>query len=105
MRQVFNLSSAQPFHCGIARLPEGGKRQSLEAKARTLLSVLPCRAVPSSAGDHYARIKITRQRAGLSLDENDLWIAASTLAFDATLVTRDRDFQQIEGLKVEDWTV
>jgi predicted nucleic acid-binding protein len=39
------------------------------------------------------------------LDENDLWIAATALALDAVLVTRDSDFQQIEGLSVNDWTV
>jgi predicted nucleic acid-binding protein len=39
-----------------------------------------------------------QQRAGLPLDENDLWIAATALAIDATLVTRDTDFRSIEGL-------
>jgi predicted nucleic acid-binding protein len=39
------------------------------------------------------------------LDENDLWIAATALALDAVLITRDGDFQQIEGLSVNDWTV
>jgi predicted nucleic acid-binding protein len=38
------------------------------------------------------------------LDENDLWIAATAVALDAVLVSRDSDFQQIEGLKVDDWT-
>jgi predicted nucleic acid-binding protein len=38
------------------------------------------------------------------LDENDLWIAATALATGATLITRDGDFQQIEGLSVQDWT-
>jgi len=32
------------------------------------------------------------------LDENDLWIAATALALDATLVSRDGAFQTIEGL-------
>ena len=37
--------------------------------------------------------------------KNDLWIAATALALDAVLITRDSDFQQIEGLSVNDWTV
>jgi predicted nucleic acid-binding protein len=49
-------------------------------------------------------VKIARQRKGLTLDENDLWIAACALALQATLVSRDGDFGQIEGLNVEDWT-
>ena len=32
------------------------------------------------------------------LDENDLWIAATALVMNATLVTRDGDFRAIEGL-------
>jgi predicted nucleic acid-binding protein len=40
----------------------------------------------------------TRRQRGLILDENDLWIAATTIALDATLVTRDSDFSGIDGL-------
>ena len=61
--------------------------------------------MPEIAGDYYARIKLTCQRKGLDLDENDLWIAATALALAAVLVTRDSDFQQVDALKVEDWTV
>jgi predicted nucleic acid-binding protein len=39
------------------------------------------------------------------MDENDLWIAATALALNATLVTRDADFGGIAGLVMEDWTV
>jgi predicted nucleic acid-binding protein len=33
----------------------------------------------------------------------DMMIAAQALAAEATLVTRDRVFQRVQGLKVEDW--
>jgi len=52
-----------------------------------------------------SKIKLTRQQKGLTLDENDLWIAATALALGAILISRDSDFQYIEGLKVEDWTL
>jgi tRNA(fMet)-specific endonuclease VapC len=48
----------------------------------------------------YANIKVSQQRRGLSLDENDLWMAATALALSAILVSRDSDFQGIEGLSV-----
>lgn len=90
---------------GIERLPQSKRRQELEAKAAKLFAILPCESVPEAAGDHYARVKLTRQQKGLTLDENDLWIAATALALGAVLISRDSDFQQIDGLTVNDWTV
>lgn len=90
---------------GIERLPQGKRRQELEAKATKLFAVVPCESVPEAAGDHYARIKLMRQQRGLCLDENDLWIAATAVALGAVLITRDSDFHQIDGLTVNDWTV
>ena len=90
---------------GIEQLPRSKRRQDLEGQAGPLFAVIPCESVPEAAGDHYAKIKLTRQQKGLVLDENDLWIAATALALDAVLITRDTDFQHIEGLSVNDWTI
>ena len=90
---------------GIERLPLGKRREELEAKAAKLFAKVPCEPVPEGAGDHYATTKIARERKGLALDENDLWIAAAALALGAVLVSRDSDFGGIDGLKVENWTV
>jgi predicted nucleic acid-binding protein len=89
---------------GIQRLPPGKRREALEAKAAKLFAILPCEPVPPEAGDHYARVKVDRERQGLALDENDLWIAATTLALGGILVSRDSDFKGIQGLRVDDWT-
>jgi len=89
---------------GIARLPLGKRRTDLQSKADTLFASLPCEDIAEAAGDHYANAKIASHSKGLTLDENDLWLAATALAAEAVLVTRD-DFQQIDGLKVIDWTV
>lgn len=85
---------------GIGRLAQGRRRAELEAKAQNLFAALPCEPILPSAGDFYARLKTTRQSHGRPLNENDLWIAATALAINATLVSHDRDFQEIEGLAV-----
>lgn len=85
---------------GLERLPSGQRRAVLEAKARNVFASLPCESIPAFAGDLYARLKVAQQRLGLSLDENDLWIASTALATGATLVSRDRDFQRVEELPV-----
>lgn len=85
---------------GIERLAPGRRRTELEGKAARVFAALPCEPVPSAAGDLYATVKSTQQRRGLPLDENDLWIASTALALDATLVSYDSDFQSIETLAV-----
>ena len=89
---------------GIELLPQSRRRQDLENQAAPLFAIIPCESIPEAAANHYARIKLTRQRKGLTLDENDLWIAATALALGAVLVSRDSDFQEIDGLTVNDWS-
>jgi predicted nucleic acid-binding protein len=57
---------------GLERLAPGRRRTALEGKAGKLFAVLPCEPIPPAAGDRYARVKISQQRRGLPLDENDL---------------------------------
>jgi predicted nucleic acid-binding protein len=85
---------------GIARLPTGRRRAELEGTAHHFLGAIRCEPVPELAASFYASVKLARQRGGLALDENDLWIAATSLAFGATLVSRDSDFAGIQGLLV-----
>lgn len=85
---------------GLERLPIGRRRKDLEAKSNALFAAVRCLAVPPGAAAHYARVKLSQQRRGLALDENDLWIAATALAIDATLVSRDRDFESIESIRL-----
>ena len=89
---------------GIEQLTQSKRRQDLENQSAPLFATIPCEPIPETAGDHYANIKLTRQRKGLTLDENDLWIAATAIALSAELVTRDGDFHEIAGLSVSDWT-
>ena len=103
-----------PFTCpivkgeimfGIVRLPAGKRRRELEQKANELFAQIPCDPIPENVGDAYAQIKVAAQQQGTSLDECDLWIAATALALDAILVTSDSDYQRIAGLglRLEDW--
>jgi tRNA(fMet)-specific endonuclease VapC len=90
---------------GIERMPTGKYRAELERMASKVLPALSCLPVPESAADQYSKTKLACQRKGVALDENDLWIAATALALNARLVTRDKDFANVGGLVVEDWSV
>lgn len=53
---------------------------------------------------HYATQFLRLKQAGTLIGGNDLWIGCHALAEQAVLVTHNvREFQRIEGLKVEDW--
>jgi predicted nucleic acid-binding protein len=85
---------------GIARVPVGKRRTELQQTGHRFLDTFYCEPIPESAGDYYATVKQSRQTRGLTLDENDLWIAATALALSAALVTRDQDFNGIDGLPI-----
>jgi predicted nucleic acid-binding protein len=68
------------------------------------MSGMRCEPVPELGGNVYARITRAGQVKGESLDENDLWIAATAMVLGAVLVSRDKDFLKVVGLTVEDWT-
>ena len=44
----------------------------------------------------FGAIKATQSRVGLTLGINDLWIAATAIELDATLITYDTDFEKIK---------
>jgi tRNA(fMet)-specific endonuclease VapC len=85
---------------GLEKLAPGQRRAALEMKAQRVIATMPCEAVTSAAADRYATVKLVQQQLGLSLDENDLWIAATALALGATVVSLDSDFQRVEALRV-----
>jgi tRNA(fMet)-specific endonuclease VapC len=89
---------------GLARLPHGQRRGTLEAEAMQLFRQFVCLSVPEASANRYASIKWEAERQGTPLDENDIWIAATAFAIEAVLVTMDSDFQRVSGLQIEDWT-
>jgi predicted nucleic acid-binding protein len=90
---------------GLSRLPPGKKRTDLEGRAQGVLALLHAAPVIEAIAAAYGRLKATLESQGLTLNDNDLWIAATALAQGDLLVTRDQIFSRIAGLQVEDWSV
>jgi tRNA(fMet)-specific endonuclease VapC len=50
----------------------------------------------------YAAIRSELRSRGLLIPDNDCWIAATALARDLTLVTRDEHFSRVPSLKLHE---
>jgi tRNA(fMet)-specific endonuclease VapC len=69
-----------------------------------LLEAVPVWAMEEPTADRYAALRAEMERRGDQIGPNDLWIAAHSLTLEAVVVTDDRAFQRIPGLKVENWS-
>ena len=66
----------------------------------TDVAVLSCDRITSA---YWGRIKAQLERLGRRIPDNDIWIAATALQYGLTLLTRDRHFENVEGLRRVGW--
>ena len=86
---------------GVARLPEATQLKTVVEEFLLRVEVLPW---TSEAAQHYARVRAALEREGEPMGNLNMMIAAQALAAEAVLVTHDRVFRRVKGLKVEDWS-
>ena len=86
---------------GVARLPRAGKLGQAVEEFLLRLAIL---AWDSEAAQQYVLVRTTLEQTGEPMGNLDLMIAAQALAAKAVLVSGDRVFRRVKGLKIEDWT-
>jgi tRNA(fMet)-specific endonuclease VapC len=86
---------------GLARRPEASKLKIAVEEFLLRVEILPW---DSEAAQHYARVRAALEDEGEPVGNLDLMIAAQALAAEAELVTHDRVFRRVKGLRIEDWT-
>jgi tRNA(fMet)-specific endonuclease VapC len=79
------------------------KADSLRRTLKRLLSKI--RIWPQQLDDAklYAEIYLDLKRRGRSLSQVDIFLSAMTKRMNVTLLTADRDFEALPGIKVENW--
>ena len=85
---------------GLAKKPGAIQLAKLVHEFLIRVEVLPWDNV---AAECYGRLRADMQRKGRILGNLALLIAAHALALDLVLVSSDRAFRQVDGLKIEDW--
>lgn len=84
---------------------KSSKRERVLREIQALLQPHRIVRIDEAVAQHYARIRADLERRGTPISGNDLWIAATTLAHRATLVTNNTaEFSRVQGLSLEDWT-
>jgi tRNA(fMet)-specific endonuclease VapC len=105
------LASADVVYLSIFVIGEllagfaGGKRnrenriQLDEFKSKSTVKVL---AATEETAHLFASMKNSLKQAGTPVPINDIWIAAHTLETGAAIVTHDKHFEAIQGLRIVD---
>ncbi len=86
---------------GLARLPQAVSLRVAVEEFLLRLDVLPW---DSDAAKHYAQLRAVLEKKGQPMGNLDMMIGAHALALGAVLVTNDRVFRRVSGLKIEDWS-
>ncbi len=88
---LFGARSSQRVHSNLQRLAQ-------------FFRPLICLSFDDRCAEEYGLIRADLKVQGKLIGPNDLLIAATARAHDATLVTHNtREFGRITGLRVEDW--
>jgi tRNA(fMet)-specific endonuclease VapC len=86
---------------GLARHPEAVRLRALVDEFFLRVTILPW---DSDAARQYDHLRSILERRGTVMGALDMMIGAHALAAGLTLVTNDKAFGRIAGLKLQDWT-
>jgi predicted nucleic acid-binding protein len=89
---------------GAESAPDAGLRAALRGWLAAQIALFAGRIVPVGVDTHphYAALRAAARRAGLVFGDNDLWIAAQALERGFAVVTRDKAFAAMPGVRALD---
>jgi predicted nucleic acid-binding protein len=97
------ISASELLH-GVHRLKTGVRRARIEAMVEGLLRRLPVVPFDLSCARVHAMLSADLRSRGQAVGAHDLLIAATAVAHDLRVATRDkRSFPRIRGLNVAYW--
>ncbi|WP_315814211.1 type II toxin-antitoxin system VapC family toxin [Paraflavitalea speifideaquila] len=88
------------LYIGVNRVTNKAKHLK---KVNDFLKLCTVINIDSETAIHYGETIAALYKKGKPLPINDVWIAASAIQHDLTLITRDKHFNEISNLKVKSW--
>lgn len=82
---------------GLLAQPEFGRRLG---RFNAFVAAIDLLSPDTEVARHYAQTRSHLRRRGLLIPDNALWIAATALAHNLTMVSRDQHFSRIPKLKL-----
>jgi len=80
------------------------QREANAARLALIKERLPLIPLDAGTSHRYGEIRARLEIKGTPIGSNDYWIAAQCVALDALLVTDNvREFERVEGLRLENW--
>lgn len=86
---------------GVKRRPDATR---LAKAVEAFLQDTPVLPWTSATAHTYAELRTRMETQGIGLSAMDMLIAAHAMATDCTLISADRAFTQVPGLRVIDWS-
>lgn len=97
------ITASELLH-GVHRAAGAARRARRQAFVEALLDLLPVVPFDLTAARVHAGLWVELRERGEMIGAHDLLIAATALARDLTLLTHNlREFERLEGLRVEHW--
>jgi len=97
---VVSLVTVGELEYGIAK---STRREANRARLHRVMSDFRVLTLSLRTTEIYGKLQASLRRKGRPLPTNDVWIAAQALESDLMLLTRDKHFQEVEGLSVLSW--
>ena len=84
-----------------AYLAFGNKKHIIEVEE--FLEICSVLEINTETSKIFGKNKSQLSKTGKPIAENDIWISASAIQHDTILSTKDKHFDFIKGLKIENW--
>ena len=88
------------YRFGISQSKRRAEHENSLQRNLPLYQIL---SITEETSEHYAQLRLALKRAGTPIPSNDLWIAALCRQHGFPVLSKDRHFDRVKGLRRVEW--